>query len=361
MGAAPQVNALVKPHEPATPAAFELPSRPRVKPRAKQAEPPKKTVAVMPMRACIDPKLGGHALRVLALLCSYANRAGITWVGQQTLADQLKVSRQSVSRQMRILREAGYIEILHKGFKGVMANTVRVIFDPNVSAEDAVAITSTIEDTRPPHMKAREERQMEEPLTADPEGQRKVANLLANALTRQTHATQPTPTREYRMPKEDTIAVRQVKEAMAEAQARRRQSKTISKTADSALPVGSTSGATWSDQKEGKKGGDNVLPGGSTNKNLTSKEKYFALRVDKQEHTPTHPSTPTPTPAADRPPPGHEPLDGPTYRALLDAGVPEDFLAECTVHIRDAWRSEGIEPSARQVASSLMTMWERER
>jgi hypothetical protein len=61
------------------------------------------------------------------------------------------------------LVELGYLEVVSKGFRGERANTMRVIFDPEIKAEDAIAVTSSIEDTRPPEMAKREMREMSEP------------------------------------------------------------------------------------------------------------------------------------------------------------------------------------------------------
>lgn len=184
---------------------FTLPKKPRVK--QKEAPPDQRKLAVIPIRAGTDERLHGATLRCLIVLCSYCNRAGLTWVGQAKLAEHLNVSRQAVTKQMKLLAEHGYIEVVKKGWRGERANTIRVIFDQSVDVDTAIAITNPIEDTRPPSM------QDEQP---DPEGQRRVAQLIAKALK------QPTKPKEFTMPKSgETRAVRQVKEAMQKAQAKR--------------------------------------------------------------------------------------------------------------------------------------------
>jgi hypothetical protein len=69
----------------------------------------------------------------------------------------MKVSRQAITKQLTKLKAAGYVEIKSKGFRGERSNTLRVIFDPTLTAQDAIAVTSGIEDTRPPEQIKREE------------------------------------------------------------------------------------------------------------------------------------------------------------------------------------------------------------
>lgn len=146
---------------PANVIEFKLPKRPKI--IEKQAPPDQRKFAVVPMRAATDTELHGFSVKVLVLLCSYANRAGITWVGQQRIAEHLGVAKQQVARAMKQLRERGHIEIMSKGFRGERANTTRVIYDTEIRAEDAIAITSGQEDTRPPHQIKAETAQATEP------------------------------------------------------------------------------------------------------------------------------------------------------------------------------------------------------
>jgi len=62
---------------------FDIPKKPKLK--LKTAMPDQRQIAVMPLRALKDKTLRNGAIRVLGLVCSYANRAGITWVGQERL------------------------------------------------------------------------------------------------------------------------------------------------------------------------------------------------------------------------------------------------------------------------------------
>jgi biotin operon repressor len=142
-------------------------------------------------------------MRALVLICSYANRSGITWVSQKALADKLGVTQQAISKHLVKLTKAKYIEVLKRPVPGYSHTTWRVIYDPSVSAEDAVSITSAIEDNRPPYMKEQQMREQEE---VDREGQRRVAQAISKALKQQ-------PKRINTMPKHD--ATRTVKEMKA--------------------------------------------------------------------------------------------------------------------------------------------------
>lgn len=150
--------------EPAKVIEFKLPKR---KPKVveKVAPPDQRKFAIVPMRALSDQRLHHQTVRVLALVCSYANRAGLTWVGQARIAEHLGVTKQAVNKAMSQLKAMGYLEIVSKGFRGERADTLRVIYDPEIKTEDAIAVASSKEDCRPPEMVKREAKEM----TAKPE------------------------------------------------------------------------------------------------------------------------------------------------------------------------------------------------
>jgi DNA-binding transcriptional ArsR family regulator len=206
--------------------AFTLPKKPRIK--EKDALPDQRKVAVLPFKAVFDDRLTPGSLQVLAAVCAYCNRAGITWVSQARLAKELQITRQAVTNQLTRLRAAGYVEIMKKGYPGQRCNTLRVIFDSTVDAETAMAVTSRYEDNRPPAIKEEQDRQMYE--QPNPEGQRRIAQLIAQAFKN------PNQQPERIMPKSgETRAVKQVKEAMAQTKAKR--SRTVDKTVDKSKPM----------------------------------------------------------------------------------------------------------------------------
>lgn len=191
------------------PVNFTLPKKPRI--YKKDAPPDQRKIAVMPLKALTDQTLTDGSIRILGVLCSYCNRAGITWVSQARLAKDLNISRQAVTNQLMQLRAAGYVEIIKKGFRGERCNTLRVIFDSSVDAATAMAVTSSIEDTRPPAIKEEQAMQAEQP---DPEGQRRVAQAISKVLKQ--------PIKRYKtMPKQgETVTVKNMKEAIKKAQSK---------------------------------------------------------------------------------------------------------------------------------------------
>lgn len=185
--------------------AFELPKKPRIK--QKDAPPDQRKVCVLPIRAITDQAITDNMLRILAVLCSYCNRAGLTWVSQKKLAEDMKVSRQAITKQLGKLTAAGYVEVVRKGFRGERSNTVRVIFDPTVKAEDAIAITSSLEDTRPPVIKQEQAMEAEE---IDRAGQARIAKLIAQGLKNNQPRKEPPMAH-----KEDSLTVKKMKAEIA--------------------------------------------------------------------------------------------------------------------------------------------------
>ncbi len=197
------MNAMIEPVN------FAIPKKPRI--FAKDPLPDQRKVSVLPIKAVFDERLHHGSVRVLAALCSYCNRAGITWVSQTRLAKELNITQQAVAKQFKQLRDCGYLETVKKGFKGERTDTLRVIFDKSVDAATAMAVTSSIEDTRSPAIK--EQQQME----ADKEGQARVAQAISKVLK------QP-PKRIKTMPKSgETVTVKNMKAAIKKAQSKGQQ------------------------------------------------------------------------------------------------------------------------------------------
>lgn len=183
---------------------FKLPKKPRV--REKEPEPDKRKVAVLPIRAVFDQQLTHGGLQVLAAVCSFANRAGITWVSQTRLAKDLGISQQAVAKQFKQLRQLGYLETVKKGFKGERSDTLRVIFDPTVDTETAIAVTSNIEDTRPPVMKEQQAKQSQQPKDEFTEEQlaanrQRIREMLGGLTNRNQSIHEPRKLGDILMPK----------------------------------------------------------------------------------------------------------------------------------------------------------------
>jgi DNA-binding Lrp family transcriptional regulator len=129
-------------------------------------------------------------------------------VSQARLAKDLNISRQAITNQIMRLRAAGYVEILKKGFRGERCNTLRVIYDSSVDAETAMAVTSSIEDTRPPLIIKEQRDQADK---ADLEGQQRVAQAISKALR------QPAKRSPIVVKSTDTMTVKSIKNAIKKA------------------------------------------------------------------------------------------------------------------------------------------------
>ena len=207
----------------AEPIGFELPKKPRIK--EKEPLPDQRKVVVLPFKAVFDKNISHGALQALAALCSYCNRAGITWVSQTRIAQDLGITQQAVAKQFKQLRDNGYIEIIKKGHSGIRTSTTRVIFDPNITAQDAITMTSNKEDTRPPWLIEQEAMQAQE---IDREGQARIARLISKAL-------QQPPKQEKTMPTSgQTRTVKKMKDDIQKAKAKRSSAttKAVEKTVD---------------------------------------------------------------------------------------------------------------------------------
>lgn len=164
---------------------FELPKKSRLK--LQEPLPDQRKIVVLPFKAVFDKELGAAGVAVLAGLCAFCNRAGVTWVSQRRLAGDLSISQQAVSRQVAKLKKLGYIEVLRKGYSGARHETVRVIFDPTITGEEAIAMVSNVEDARPPGLIAEEEKRLQEEV--DKEGLRRIADMIKESITNRNQVT----------------------------------------------------------------------------------------------------------------------------------------------------------------------------
>ena len=146
--------------------SFTLPKAPKIQLKAKP--PDQRKIAVIPLRALRDKELNNQSIRVLGLICSYANRAGITWVANNTLAKELDVSKQAISQQVVALKKKGYLEVIRKGYIGQRTDTLRVIYDPSITATDALAILGNEDGLKSPLMLIEELKAMNQPALKKP-------------------------------------------------------------------------------------------------------------------------------------------------------------------------------------------------
>jgi predicted transcriptional regulator len=188
---------------------FKIPKRPRVK--EKDLPPDRRKASVVPIRALSDRKLTEGSLRALLAICSYTNRAGITWVSQAKIAHDLGISQQAVSKQILKLKEFEYIEVVKKGFKGQSNDTIRVIFDKDIDAETAISIASLVEDSRTPLMREKQDREQEKAREQDfteeqlAINRERIRNMLTGSTTGNTTTHQARRIGDILMPKQKQL------------------------------------------------------------------------------------------------------------------------------------------------------------
>lgn len=149
---------------------FELPAAPTIK----QHKPvDKRAYTIVPIRAATDRRINPAAMRVLLVVCSYANKAGLAWPSHANVGKDLGVSRQGAGRQIRILRELGYLKVVKNHSHGKTAQILRVIYNEDLSNRE---LMNTIDfDNLPPTLQAWTEKKSIELLNKDKESFNNVA------------------------------------------------------------------------------------------------------------------------------------------------------------------------------------------
>jgi hypothetical protein len=122
------------------PVRIKLPNKPP-KVVQKEQQPDQRQFAVVPIRAATDRRLTPMQLRTLIVFCSYANRAGITWVSLKKVGEHLSVSVARCSVLAKALIDKGYLIVLYKGFAGERAQTRRILFNAALSLQDVIAVS----------------------------------------------------------------------------------------------------------------------------------------------------------------------------------------------------------------------------
>lgn len=297
--------------------AFELPKKPRIK--QKDAPPDQRKVCVLPIRAITDQTITDNMLRVLAVLCSYCNRAGLTWVSQKKLSEDMKVSQQAISKQLVKLTNAGYVEIVRKGFRGERSNTVRVIFDPTVDTETAIAVTNTIEDTRPPAIK--KEQDMLEQEEIDRAGQARIAKLIAQGLRNNQPRKEPPMAH-----KEDSLTVKKMKAEIAKKKAPLTTSKVVHEEGSKVVKEELHTQPYTQPNRVVENSENTVL------------EKVYKVKNNKED--------------INKPKVMHN-LD---VSMLKEQGLTDADIDEGLAILIDAYKAEGLTPKSQQLVDGLLQM-----
>jgi DNA-binding transcriptional ArsR family regulator len=254
-------------------------------------------------------------------------------VSQKRLSEDMKTSRQNITNQLAKLRDAGYVEIIRKGFRGERCNTLRVIFDPSLTAEDAIAMTSNKEDTRPPAIREEQERQAAEQI--DREGQARIAKLISQALK------QP-PKKERTMPSEgQTRTVKKMKEEIQQTKAKR--FKSVEKTVDNHQHTGNRTVSNESSSEVSNE----VLhrqPIGHSSVSYNSEELYIREsigigkdKVNNKSNVLRH-------------------LEVSDFDFLIDNKMKPEQIEEALATLLPLFASEGLTPTSKVLTDSILQL-----
>ena len=137
--------------------SFELPDAPLIKQHRPQDL---RKYSIVPIRAAADRRILPAAMRVLLVVCSYANRAGLCWPSHENVGKALGVSRQAAGRQIRKLRDMGYLKVVKNHTHGKTAQIIRIVYDETLS-NNALMDSVKFEDL-PPTLQAWQERKVTE-------------------------------------------------------------------------------------------------------------------------------------------------------------------------------------------------------
>jgi biotin operon repressor len=137
--------------------SFEIPEKPLIQQHRPQDL---RKYSIVPIRAANDRRIRPAAMRVLLTVCSYANRAGLCWPSHENVGKALGVSRQAAGRQIRKLRDMGYLKVVKNHSHGKTAQILRVIYDETLS-NNALMDSVKFEDL-PPTLQAWQERKTTE-------------------------------------------------------------------------------------------------------------------------------------------------------------------------------------------------------
>jgi biotin operon repressor len=137
--------------------SFEIPEKPLIQQHRPQDL---RKYSIVPIRAANDRRIRPAAMRVLLTVCSYANRAGLCWPSHENVGKALGVSRQAAGRQIRKLRDMGYLKVVKNHSHGKTAQILRVIYDETLS-NSGLMDSIKFEDL-PPTLQAWQERKTTE-------------------------------------------------------------------------------------------------------------------------------------------------------------------------------------------------------
>ena len=84
---------------------------------------------VVPLKAFLNRKVSGENLRVLAILASYCNKGGYSFVSLKTIAKDLGCTAANIHKHLKKLEAQGIIKTESNYFPALKGNTRRIIYD----------------------------------------------------------------------------------------------------------------------------------------------------------------------------------------------------------------------------------------
>lgn len=91
---------------------------------------------VVPLKAFLNKSVTGENLRVLAVLASYCNKGGYSFVSAKRIADDLGCTQQNISKHLKRLEKAGIISSVQNSWPALKGNTRRIIYDEKIKDDD---------------------------------------------------------------------------------------------------------------------------------------------------------------------------------------------------------------------------------
>ena len=119
-------------------------------------------------------------LKVLLVLCAYANNQGICFPGQKRIAEVLGSERASVSKSIGKWVRLGHVSVISRyrsAWKGIYGNVYRVIYDQRLTDEDVIEAMEKV-----PARERDDEPLREEADTDNQAGDDKVDELVEKAV-----------------------------------------------------------------------------------------------------------------------------------------------------------------------------------
>lgn len=166
---------------------WQIPKQKRIE---QQAPVDRRLRFVAPFRALSDQRLTPSDFKVLMALCAHANRAGLAWPSQAGIGELTGIARENVSRAVKRLIEFKYLRLVSKGNsyqKKASCYQILVVENaPDALEAIAIAADRTVdEDLTPPHLKPKEARMEDKPLSQE-EGKQRSREVISKLRKKTT-------------------------------------------------------------------------------------------------------------------------------------------------------------------------------